>query len=227
MPTPEFTREDILRTLTDTHYIHPVIDVWREYHDYMRRISERSEQISDGQKSHQFLKLCSHPWMEALEKAGSFNLGSIDLVAIWTNVVTLPRYRYLMAEALSSTWSIQDINNPPYWEGFPWEYMRGTDGIPRRFINDKQGLMYIKDRLILLDVNVKQLDHVTHGTRRNSREQLNNLGEGLKAGEPSAGQKYRLMNERLSKTKIPIVDNLSEAFGNELGGLLYDVGDEI
>lgn len=175
MATTEITRDDVLRTSTNGSYAHPVIDVIRGQLPRLLEVCEGAAQKPNNKRADRFIKVNSRPLVDAVERATPFDLKPLDIIAIWATVTPIPRYRYLMSKAVSSTYAIQGAN-PEIWCGFPWQHVDKGELNPRQFA-DRSGLTLIRDRLEEVRQNIQVLDKAVFGTEEPFMEIIVRLGK--------------------------------------------------
>lgn len=84
----------------------------------------------------------------AIDSAGDFSLGPLDIVAVWSKAMELfpsVYQRYRFAHMIVDTYVTKGIGKPQ-WREFPRRYFE-TKEFPEDLGQDRGGLLFIKDKL--------------------------------------------------------------------------------
>lgn len=225
MKGPEFTRDDILRAESRVGFAHPVLTVLNREASRISVVTQAATAIPDNQDASQYVRENSGFLVDAIEDAAPFTLNPLDLVAIWSRNGEFRRHRYLMATALSISYAIQRVPTPEIWKRLPRRYIE--DGLPFEVTKDRDGLTHVKARLEEISTSLDVLELVTYGTSESTIELGSKLAKRMRDGDPKAEQEYRDLQALINECKIPLLDDLTEAFGNSMMPVKLDIEDAL
>lgn len=225
MKGPEFTKDDILGAESRVGVTHPVLTILDREAFRISAVTQAAIALPDNQDASQYVRKNSNFLVDAIEDAAPFTLNPLELVAIWSRNGEFRRHRYLMATALSISWAIQGVSKPEIWKRFPRRYIE--DGLPSEVTTDRDGLTHVKARLEEISTNLDALELVTYGTSEPTMELGLKLAERMRDGDPKAEQEYRSLQALISERKIPLLNDLSEAFGNGMMPVKLDIEDAL
>lgn len=104
----ELTRENILHTIADAYYKHPVVEMFRREATLFASVTGQSEAITNVGDSYRQSRKTSRAIAEAVFNVIPFELKPLDLVAIWARRVEyFPRHRSEMAEIVPLVYAVQ------------------------------------------------------------------------------------------------------------------------
>jgi hypothetical protein len=225
MRGPEFTRDDVLRAESRVGAIHPVLTVLDREAPRISAVTQAAIALPDNQDASQYVRRNSAFLLDAIEDAAPFTLNPLELVAIWSRNGEFRRHRYLMATALSITYAIQDVPTPELWRRLPRRYIE--DGLPSEVTTDHAGLIHVKERLEEVNANLDVLELVVYGTSEPTIELGSKLAKRMRDGDPEAEQEYQRLQALINERKIPLLNDLSEAFGNGMTPVRLDIADAL
>ena len=225
MRGPEFTRDDVLRAESRVGVIHPVLTVLDREAPRISAVTQAAIALLDNQDASQYVRKNSSFLVDAIEDAAPFTLSPLELVAIWSRNSEFRRHRYLMAIALSISYAIQEVPTPEIWKRLPRRYIE--DGLPSEVTTDRDGLIHVKARLEEINANLDVLEYVTYGTSEPIIELVSKVAKRMRDGDPKAEQEYRSLQALISERKIPLLNDLSEAFGNGMMPVKLDIEDAL
>lgn len=209
----EFTRDDVLRAETRVGITHPILTVLDREAPRISTVTQAAIALPDNQAANQYIESNSGFLFDAIEDAAPFTLNPLELVAIWSRSGEFRKHRYLIARALSISYAIQGVPASDLWRRSPRRFIE-NQSLPSEVTTDPIGLTFVKARLGELYVNLDALELAVYGTSEPPIELGSKLAKRMKDGDPEAEQEYRNFQALMNERKIPLLNDLSEAFGN-------------
>ncbi|GEM_PF-4640971 len=210
------TREDVQRAERREGYEqHPTV---RFLHDYacMDRTYEfiETDQI-EKIKIDRFRTLGS-----LTEQAMPFDLGPLELVAIWSKLEEVPRdfdnFRYSFAGALVVAYSVYEMDS-----------LKGTTGIycETRMPNlSPDQARHIDGRLEHIRQSHDQISSYVSGADKDHMTLAIELAKRSRDGDPTADQEFEQLKARVAEYQTPLLAALGENLGNGMHEISSHVG---
>ncbi|RJP47077.1 MAG: hypothetical protein C4584_00815 [Armatimonadetes bacterium] len=225
MKGSEFTRDDILWAESIVGFPHPILTVLDREVSRISAVTQAAVALPDNQDDSQYVREKSGFLVDAIEDAAPFTLYPLDLVAIWSRYGEFRRHRYLMATALSISYAIQGVSKPEIWKRFPRRYVE--NGFPPGVATDRDGLTHVKAKLEEISATLDTLELVTYGTSETTIGLGSKLAKRMRDGDLEAEQEYRDLQTLINKRKIPLLNDLTEAFGTGMTPVKLDIEDAL
>lgn len=127
---------------------HPLVGVLQQNAPRIHSLAAHYKTIQGNKLGEAYLDASMGSLIPAIDSVGDFPLGSLDIVAVWSKAMELfPSLyqRYRLAHMIVSTYVTRGIGKPQ-WGGFPRRYFE-TKVFPEDLGQDREGLLFIKDRL--------------------------------------------------------------------------------
>ena len=222
----EFTRDDVLRAEARIGVTHPVLVVLDREGSRISAVTQLAIALPVNQDSSRYIRNNSGFLLDAIEDAAPFSLNPLEMVAIWSRNSEFRRHRYLMATALSIGYAIQGVTRPDVWRRLPRRFVEGG-GLPSEVITDREGLSYVRKRFEEIETNLDILSQAVYGTSEPHVVLGLKLGKRMREGDSSAEQEYDALKALIEERKIPLLDDLIEAFGNGMSPIKLAVAEAI
>lgn len=211
---PSLTPEKVALAEKRVGLTHPVIDVLDKNLPILTQLNKRYEGIKDNQEAQRYVREHYSFLADDLVAAGEFPLDPLDIIAIWSRAFTdLPYYqRHAFAGMVSSAYAIQGLDNP-HWKKYPRHYSE-TYEIPQEVIDDKSGLMHVRERLDQIGVNIKEIDFYIYGVRGSAMQLAGELTRKEMAGDLDAKKRLEDLIAHQNTHMTPVLGEIHENFGN-------------
>lgn len=227
------TKEQVERAVRREGVQHPVITVLEHYEPQIAQLKGYSA-IKTNQGQQDYIDRNYGFLADAIEEAGDFSLGPLDLVAIWSKAMQVwpdNRYpRYSLAGMVSSSYGISGVPNPDDWRRFP-RYWLEQSKLPKSVLQNQSGLSYVKRRLGEISRSIDEFDFYLYGTRESPMETAAKLAKKARDGDKEAKIELdRLIAQEREVEKqptTPLLNEIGENFGNGMITIRLDIEDAI
>ena len=213
MEQSSLTKEQIERATKREGVQHPVVSVL-EYHEPRIAQLKGYSTLTSNQEQQDYIRKNYGFLGDALEEAGGFSLGPLDLVAVWSKALEIwsdnryPRYR--LAGMLATAYGIQ---GRPDLKGLVRHYLE-TSKLLERIVRDKSGLILVRNRLDDIHTSLDELEFYVSGVKGSSMELAFQLAGKARDGDEEARKQLNQLIARDKEYLTPVLKELHENFGN-------------
>ena len=207
-------REDIERASRREGFSHPVVSVLEYHEPKIVQLNGEYASVSGNHEQQVYIARNFGFLGDALEGAGDFSLGPLDLVAIWSKAVEIwphnsyPRYK--LSAMLGSSYGI--IGRPDL-KGLSRYYVE-TSCLLSKLVSDKSGLLHIQDRLHHIYKSLDELDFYVYGTKESPMRQAAELIKKRMAGDEEAGREFDRLVADEEGFQTPLLDQIDDNSGD-------------
>lgn len=216
-----FTPEQIARAERREGFNHPVLSVIEQNLPAITQLNKRYFSLTDNQEQQKYIKEHLGFLADAFVNVGPYSMKPLDIVAIWSRVIEIGEnvsplfyHRYRLVEMISSAYAVQGATNKE-WRKFPRSCLEAHK-LPPGVLQDKAGLLYVKEKLNEIHESLKELDFYTYGTRDDPMGMVAKLAIKSRDGDKEAEKELNRLIAFEKTHETPVLGEIHENFANGL-----------
>lgn len=210
---PTLTKEQVLLAERRESTYHSVIDVL-EYRTPQIAVFNRGyNKLTDNQEQQRFVKDNFGFLADDIGALDDFTLSPLELIAIWSKAHEMMSYyprKTGLGMILPTAYATKGAQNPG-WKEFS-KYMLESYELPEDVQQDKEGLLYVQDRIQQVRDSLNEISFYMNGVRDGMQKSIDlamKSRDGDKEADEELNKLIAYSEEHQTEVLLALTENLS------------------